>query len=220
MARVVVPESPHHITQRGVRRMTVFTNDIDRQYYLKVMKKYCEKYGVSILSWCMMSNHVHLIVVPAEESSLAYAIGNAHKAYTAVFNKLHGDKGYLFQGRFYSTPLDNPHFYSAVRYILRNPVRAGMLKDPLAYSWSSALFNAGIADSDPLVSSNERLGWVTHWGEYLAEDPADIADIRRCTRTGRPCGGEEFIQYAEDVTGRTLRKRRPGPSPTTNEVSP
>ena len=220
MARIVLPGIPHHVTQRGVRRMNVFMNDIDRRYYLKTMRKYGEKYSMSILTWCLMSNHIHLIAVPDEESSLANAIGNAHQAYTAMFNKRHGDKGYLFQGRFFSTPMDNPHFYSTVRYILRNPVRAGMVKDPLAYEWSSAPFNSGLTDRDPLISSNDRLDWVTHWSEYLAEDPSDIDDIRDCTRTGRPCGTDDFITYAEGVTGRTLRKRRPGPRPTSGKVSP
>ncbi len=219
MARVVLPGVPHHVTQRGVRRMNVFDSDIDRKYYLKVMRKYCEKYGASVICWCLMSNHIHLIIEPSDESSLSQAVGNAHQAYTRKFNELHGDKGYLFQGRFHSTPMDRPHFYSAVRYVLRNPVRAGMVPDPFAYRWSSVLYNSGLADTDVLVKCNKRLAWVTHWDEYLSDDPEDIDDVRKCTRTGRPCGGDEFIRYAESVTGRRLAKAKPGPKPTRVKVS-
>jgi putative transposase len=190
--------------------MAVFTNDIDRHYYLKMMREYCEKYSLSILTWCLMSNHIHLIAVPAVEDSLAAAIGSAHKGYTASFNKRHEAKGYLFQGRFFSAPLDDPHLYAAVRYVLRNPVRAGMIGNALEYPWSSAPFNAGLVGSDPLVTSNERLSWIRHWNEYLAMDPTEIEEIRRCTRTGRPCGSDDFTAKAEQVTGRTLVKKKPG----------
>lgn len=212
IARVVLPGVPHHVTQRGVRRMNVFTCDLERNYYLQAMRESCEERSVSILAWCMMSNHVHLVAVPSTESALANGIGGAHKAYTAVFNKLHQAQGYLFQGRFHSTPMDDAHLYAAVRYILRNPVRAGMIRAALDYRWSSARFNAGVIGFDPLVRSNERLTWIRHWEEYLASDPPEIDEIRRCTRTGRPCGSTDFTARAETLTGRALSRRKPGRS--------
>ena len=160
-----------------------------------------------------MSNHVHLIAVPAVKNSLAKAIGEAHKAYTATFNKRNNEKGFLFQGRFYSTPMDRQHFYAAVRYVLRNPVRAGIVEDPMDYRWSSVRFNSSRDEHDPLIETNEQLSWVTHWNEYLRSDPDEIDVIRDSTRTGRPCGGEDFISLAEKVTGRDLRKHHPGPQP-------
>lgn len=200
--------------------MDVFSNDLDRNYYLKMMREYCEKYSLTILTWCLMSNHIHLIAVPAVEDSLASAVGSAHKGYSAMFNKLHDAKGYLFQGRFFSAPLDDTHFYAAVRYVLRNPVRAGMVSDPMQYRWSSVLFNSGLAGSDPLVISNERLAWIRHWNEYLAVDPTEIDEIRSCTRTGRPCGSDDFTAKAEQVTGRMLVKRKPGRKISPLELKP
>jgi len=216
MARVVLPGIPHHVTQRGVRGMDIFRSELDRLFYLKMMKQYCNRYSLSIVTWCLMSNHVHLIAVPDEKRSLAKAVGEAHKGYTGTFNKRNNEKGFLFGGRFFSTPMDRQHFYAAVRYVLRNPVRAGIVEDPMEYRWSSVRFNAGREEQDPLIESNDRLNWVTHWEEYLKSDPEEIDVIRASTRTGRPCGGEEFLTLAETITGRDLRKHSPGPKSETD----
>ncbi len=213
LARVVLPGVPHHIVQRGVRAMRIFENDQDRYFYLKILRKHTDKYGLKIVTWCLMSNHVHLIAIPESSNSLSAAMGNAHRAYSVTFNKRHDTKGFLFQGRFYSTPMDQTHFYAAVRYVLRNPVRAGLVVNPIAYLWSSALYNSGSIAEDALVKSNDLLDWIGHWDEYLSDDPREIKDLRLCTRTGRPCGDKEFIERAENISGRTLRKRKPGRKP-------
>jgi len=199
--------------------MCIFESDPDRRFYLDMVAEHAARYGLQVISWCLMSNHVHLIGIPDRESSLAGAMALSHRAYSSVFNARHGTKGFLFQGRFYSAPMDPPHFYAAVRYILRNPVRAGMVRDALSWPWSSACFHAGCRNDDPLVTSRERLDWIHHWEEYLGSDPTEIDSIRACTRTGRPCGGEEFIRMAESATGRKLRKEKPGRKPR-SRVSP
>src|SRR3989339_335013 len=114
LARIVISEQPHHIVQRGVRSMTVFTSDADREYYLKLLKQNSDKYGLTFLAYCLMNNHMHFVAVPLHQDSLANAIGETHKKYTRRFNLRSGSRGYLFQGRFFSCPLDNKHTYAAI----------------------------------------------------------------------------------------------------------
>ncbi len=211
IARVVLPGIPHHVTQRGVRSLPVFFSDRDRTSYLSFLAKEGKKHGLRFLAWCLMTNHVHLIIVPQEMDSLARGIGEAHKRYTRMINLRQGTRGFLFQGRFFSCPLDEKHLYAAVRYILRNPVRAGVVDRAEDYKWSSARWLLGLADHDSLVHDLDPSRNIANWEEFLRSDPADIKSLRKYTRTGRPYGDEVFLATAEKITGRSLRRHSPGP---------
>ncbi|MFH1619547.1 MAG: transposase [bacterium] len=204
LARVVIPCYPHHITQRGVRSMNIFTNDADRIAYLKTLKKLGENSGVTFLAYCLMRNHVHLIAIPESEQSLAKGIGEAHKHYTRMFNFRAGAKGYLFQGRFFSCPLDNRHAFAAIAYVERNPVRAGLVKHAWDYPWSSAGFHTGHSTEDMLVSKSDLLAEISNWKDFLMTEPAESEILRKTVRSGRPCGGENFVKTAEKLTRRIL----------------
>ena len=130
LSRLVVPGYPHHITQRGVRSMDIFTDDRDRLTYLQFMAEESNRFGVTFLGWCLMTNHVHLIAISESEESLARAIGEAHRRYTRMKNFAAGVRGYLFQGRFSSCVLDQQHLLAAGRYVERNPVAANLVKAP------------------------------------------------------------------------------------------
>jgi len=130
IARVVLPGIPHHVVQRGVRSQRLFFGDPDRGEYLRLLAERGRRHGLLYVAWCLMPNHVHLIVIPKTETSLAKGIGEAHKAYTRRINFRQAARGYLFQGRFASCPLDERHLFAAVRYIPRNPVRARLVADP------------------------------------------------------------------------------------------
>lgn len=210
IARVVLPGVPHHISQRGVRSMRVFFSDDGRTTYLRFLEEQGRRYGLSFLAWCLMTNHVHLIAVPSEVESLARGIGEAHRRYTRMVNSRKGVRGYLFQGRFFSCPLDERRLFAAVRYVLRNPVRAGVVEKPEEYIWSSARWHVGMIPSDPLVKGPGPLAEIDDWEGFLTSDPEEIDVLREHTRTGRPYGGEMFVAAAERATGRVLRKRRPG----------
>jgi len=138
MARVVIPNIPHHIVQRGNRSQKTFFSDKDKVFYLKLLHKYAEKEGLSFWAYCLMDNHVHLIVVPKREDSLAKGIGDTHKHYTRMINFRENWRGYLWQGRFSSFPLDEKYLYAAIRYVERNPVMAGLVKRAEDYEFSSA----------------------------------------------------------------------------------
>ena len=210
IARVVLAGLPHHVTQRGVRSLPVFGSDGDRTEYLRLMREQGLRFGVTFLAYCLMTNHVHLIAVPERADSLARGIGEAHRRYTRGVNQREGVTGYLFQGRVCSCPLDEAHLALAVRYVERNPVRAGLVRCAWRYRWSSAGYHVGLRRTDPLVTADDRFGWTKAWREQLRADPVEVDLLRRQVRTGRPCGDEEFLRDAEEVTGRRLRPRSPG----------
>ena len=211
IARLVVPGYPHHITQRGVRSMAVFRSDDDWLSYLRYMAEETKRLGVEILSWCLMTNHIHLVAVPSDEKALARSIGEAHKRYTRMRNFAEGVRGYLFQGRFGSCVLDEGHLLAAVRYVEQNPVRAGMVKRPWDYQWSSAQFHVGLREVDELVTDCSLRQMVNDWYEFLEGGDNDIdKKLRTATRTGRPAGGERFLLKIENLTRRNLRRKKPG----------
>ena len=214
LARVVVPGLPHHVVQRGNRRQDVFFSDTDREAYVRFLRDACERSGVEVRGWCLMSNHVHVIAVPEGEESLACAFSDAHVRYTRMVNSREGWRGHLWQGRFGSSPMDGRHAVAALRYVERNPVRAGLVRAPWRYEWSSAAFHAGEAESDALVAS--RGGWFAElragWREFLAEPDEEefVARIRREAAVGRPVGGASFVARLERRLERNLTRARPG----------
>ena len=220
MARVVVPEVAHHVIQRGVRSMDIFRDDADRREYLRLMAEECARGAVRVLAWCLMRNHVHLVLTPRESAGLARAVGDAHRRYTRYRNFSEGVRGYLFQGRFFSCPLDEQHLIAAVRYVERNPVRAGLVAEAWAYPWSSAAYRVGEAERDALVTQREIAGAEVNWRALLKRDPRESSDLRRHTRTGRPLGAIGFVQSLESLTGRRLVPRRPGRPPKKPKVKP
>ncbi len=212
IARIVIPNYPHHIIQRGNRSQNVFFSDQDKKSYIDLLCKYTIESGVIFWAYCLMDNHVHLIAVPKNEDSLARGIGRAHRHYTRMINFREGWKGYLWQGRFISCPLDEQCLYAAVRYVERNPVRAGLVKRAEDYPWSSAKAHV-LKEKDILLSDNFMLSEIEDWSSYLAEDDRDIDRnlFREHARTGRPLGDEKFIIKLEEITGRALKKGKPGP---------
>ena len=212
LARVVLPDVPHHVTQRGVRSLPVFFCDRDGETYLQLLAEQAALHGVRFLSYCLMSNHVHLVAVPSNEIALARAIGEAHRRYTCSVNLRENVRGYLFQGRFFSCPLDEFHLLAAVLYVEHNPVRAQMVKRPWDYPWSSARFHVGLRQSDRLVRDRDLLGLVSDWRVFLETEPSSVDSkvLRAKTRTGRPAGDEDFVRRAERVTGRDLHPKPPG----------
>lgn len=210
IARVVVPGCPHHITQRGNRGEDVFVNDHQRRRYMDLLAKYASKHGLAVQAYCLMSNHVHLIAVPNSDTSLAATLRPVHLRYAQEFNRQMELSGHLWQGRFYSCPLSELHFWAAVRYVERNPVRAGLVEHAEAYGWSSAAAHCGQwVDrllSGKLLTLAAEVG-IADWAAWL-RDPHDeemLDELRLCTRTGRPAGDRGFIARLERRLGRRLQ---------------
>ncbi|WP_235840230.1 transposase [Citrifermentans pelophilum] len=196
--------------------MNIFDTDEDRHVYLQLIKTHSAESGVEILAWCLMTNHVHFIAVPEEETSLAKAFGEAHRLYTRMKNFRLDVRGYLFQGRFASCVLDEQHLIAAARYVEQNPVRAKMVRKAWDYQWSSARFHMG--GNDPLVTDRTLLGLVKDWRELLEGEDEEADDkLRAGVKIGRPVGSESFIERVEAITGRDLGKGRPGRHPKTQK---
>ena len=138
VARLIAPGIPHHVTQRGNRRMQTFFCDEDYQAYLSLMAQWCRKFDVAVWCYCLMPNHIHLIAVPETEAGLRLAIGEAHRRYSVMVNRRQKWTGHLWQGRFSSFPMDETYLLAAAKYIEMNPVRAKLVPEPYAWKWSSA----------------------------------------------------------------------------------
>ena len=192
-SRIVIPGIPHHITHKGLNGHQIFRFDIDRHKYLSILQKRCRLYGLEIHGYCLMDNHVHLVGTPDTALSLSKSTGSSHRQYSSYFTKIYGRAaGSLWQDRFFSCPLDDAHFIRALIYVDQNPVRAGIVRDPCEYQWSSARIHTGLCESDMLLDNKS---WQVINGKYDYEtivqqelDGQIIADIRHHTSSGRPLG--------------------------------
>ncbi len=212
IARLEVIGYPYHVIQRGNRNQKVFIREGDKAKYLKILRVQAELFGVDIWAYCLMDNHVHLIVMPKHEGALTECISETHRSYTLMVNYREEWRGHLWQGRFKSYPMDEKHLWAAVRYVERNPVRAGMVNEAGDYLWSSARTHLGL-DKIKLLSHFYLLDQIKSWKEYLAkpEDDKIIDILRMHGKTGRPLGEKVFIDGLEAKTGMVLTKQKPGP---------
>jgi putative transposase len=124
LPRVVIPGIPHHVTQRGNGRQQTFFEDGDYALYLDLLAQAAERAHAEVWSYCLMPNHVHIILTPSDEDGLRRAFGELHRRYTGYINARRRTTGHLWQGRFSSVAMDEPHFVTALRYVALNPVRA------------------------------------------------------------------------------------------------
>ena len=202
----------------------MFFTDEDRRYYLALLRKYAAQHGVEVLAYCLMANHVHLVAVPASQDSLHRVLKPVHMRHAQRINRARGWNGHLWQGRFFSSVLDEAYLWAAIRYVERNPVRAGMVDSAERYPWSSAPAHCG-RGSDPLLTRapywQEALDAIKDWPAWLAgeDDGEKLVVLRRNARMGLPCGSEPFIRSLEKATGGDLHyrpqgKRKEGRSPS------
>ena len=204
IARLVVPGYPHHITQRGNYRQDIFKDEYDRKQYLAFIADYSRKYHLAILAYCLMDNHIHFIVIPGSEDSLAKTFSITNTLYSQYFNKKMNISGHLWQGRYYSCVLDDRHLLAAAKYIERNPVRARIVKKPTEYAWSSAKSHVGISHKD-IIDTSPLFKYIEieqeDWREFIdkTDEANDIAVIRKHTMTGRPLGDSSFIERLEKM---------------------
>jgi putative transposase len=203
-ARVLAVGYPHHVTQRGNDRRVVFAEPDDYARYREWLVRYAHKYDLDIWAYCLMPNHVHIIGVPQTPEALAQTFNIVHMQYAQYFNNRHHATGHVWQGRYFSCVLDEPHVHAAIRYVEMNPVRAGLVVSAKDYPWSSA--NSHVSGQpDPVLSGHCFLtDTVADWSRYLSEEPdsADKAELIKATASGHPCGGEAFLRRMETLLGR------------------
>ncbi len=209
--RLVIPGVPHHVTQRGNRRQPTFFSDSDYLLYVRLLKQYCGNAGTAIWAWCLMPNHVHLILVPSHEDGLRAALGEAHRRYTSAINAREDWRGHLWQSRFASFPMDEKHLIACARYVELNPVRAGLTKRPEEWRWSSARAHLGMAEDD-LTEAAPLLERFPDWRALLdgGLEDSEREMIRARERSGHALGNDAFLQQLEAATGRTAKSKPRG----------
>jgi putative transposase len=215
LARVVIPACPHHVTQRGNRRAQVFFSPADYRSYLDLLRDYTRRHATSVLAYCLMPNHVHLVLVPETRTGLHRVMLPVNMRYAQRFNRKWDVVGVVWQGRYFSSVLDGAYLWNTVRYVERNPVRANLVGRAENYEWSSAPAHCA-RGTDSLVTMNlwyqRLLDGIADWAQWLvpADDPEALNTLRRNSAKGLPCGSPEFIEELEKHSGRILRPRKPG----------
>jgi putative transposase len=197
--------------------MTTFFRDEDYLAYIDLMAEWCRKCSVEVWAYCLMPNHVHLLVVPSSDDGLRQAIGETHRRYSRMINFRENWRGHLWQGRFASFPMDETYLLAAARYVEMNPVRAHLAQDAASWSWSSARAHLAGKD-DQLVKATPLLEIAGDWRLFLGgtTEEEQMNNIRKHERTGRPLGPMGFIEKLETALVRPLKRRKPGPKEKRN----
>ena len=214
-ARCVVPGAASHVTQRGVDRRITFSDDHDHNTYLRLMRENLIQADVRLLGWCLMTNHVHLVTVPAKEHSLSILFRRVHGRYAQYYNARWGRTGHLWQSRFFGCVLGTGHLWAALAYVDRNPVRAGMVAIASEYTWSSAAAHiSGIDQFGILDMDWWRKEAPRNWDQLLIEQTEETESaLRACTYAGRPFGTEELVVQLGEKFGRKWKRGRPSSKP-------
>ncbi|MFC1809855.1 transposase [Candidatus Omnitrophota bacterium] len=210
-SRIIVPNVAHHVTQRGNYGIAVFLDEGDYLTYCSHINHYSRKYNVKILAYCLMTNHVHFIVIPPHEESLARMFNTAHMRYSQHMNKKNKERGHLWQGRFFSCIMDEDHIMRGVRYIERNPVRAKMVRHAGKYRWSSAGAHMGKREADINLYKGLTVVGEEEWSDYVrSSDDEMYNEMKIKTQKGLVIGSESFRVKMEKILGRTLVVRDKG----------
>jgi putative transposase len=216
LPRLVLPGFPYHVTQRGNRRAQTFFEDGDYALYRDLLAAAAGKAGTEVWCYCLMPNHVHLILVPSHEDGLRQTLADTHRRYTGFINARHRWTGHLWQGRFGAVAMDETHLAHAVRYVSLNPVRARLAKRPEDWAWSSARAHLAGAD-DELVQVAPVLARYGAFADFLGAQTEDLDESWRRLRisetSGRPLGSDAWLGALEAKTGRSLKPQKRGPKP-------
>ncbi len=221
IARIVIPGTPHLVTQRGNRREQVFFEEADYQLYTDFILEAAAKAGCEIWGYCWMPNHTHTILVPSDEDGLRKTFADAHRRYTAHINNRLKVTGHLWQGRFGSVALDEANLHQALCYVSLNPVRAKLVKQPEKWKWSSTKCHLENKD-DRAFKAMPALKRVGNFKAFLNEKIAKDAYglLRSGETTGRPAGDIDWLKKLEKKTGRKIIPSKHGPKPKVKSQKP
>ena len=211
--RIIIPGLSHHISQRGNNHQNIFLEDEDRMQYLDILEIKCEKRGMSIIGFCLMTNHLHIIGIPLTSESLSQTIGQTHRDYAQWFNSKYRRDGHLWQSRYHSCALDESHLVRALIYVDRNPVRAGIVDNTLDYRWSSAKAHMVETDEFGMLDFQRwrKISVRTGWKELLKKEDSNFGNLLRIhTASGVPLASEDFIIRLEKEIGKPLRIKSKG----------
>ena len=214
LARVVIPGLPHHVTQRGNGRARTFFSDADYALYRDLLAQHCGTANVQLWAWCLMPNHVHLILVPSDADGLRRALAAVHRRYAGIIHARRKRTGHFWQGRFGAVVMDETHLAAALRYVSLNPVRARLVERARDWRWSSTRAHlSGKGDGiTALAPVRERFPRFADLLDDAREE--DLFDrLRAAESIGRPLGDNRFLARIERLTARPLRPGKRGPKP-------
>ena len=214
LARAVFPGLPHHVTQRGNGRARTFFLNSDYALYRDLLREHCAVAGVAIWAYCLMPNHVHLVLVPGDSDGLRRALSRVHRSYAGALHSRLRRTGHFWQGRFGCVAMDEAHLQCALRYVALNPVRAGLVARAQDWRWSSARAQLGLG-ADGLTQLEPLRERVPDFAALLAaaEDEDAAIRLRRAESIGRPVGSADFLKRLEGDHGRAFEPGRPGRRP-------
>jgi putative transposase len=218
LARVVVPGYPHHVTQRGNGRARTFFDESDYALYRDLLAEHCRAAAVEVWTWCLMPNHVHLILVPSDRDGLRRALSRVHRRYAGVIQARRKRSGHFWQGRFGAVAMDEQHLAAALRYVSLNPVRARLVQRAQQWRWSSTRAHLHGKD-DGVTALAPVKDRFPRFADLLGEEPEEdlFAQLRAAESVGRPLGDQRFLARLERMTGRRLAPGKRGPKPSGTE---
>ncbi len=207
--RFFLSDIPVHAIQRGNNRQAIFFEEKDYQLYLDWMKAAAEKYGCKVHAYVLMTNHVHVLITPEYSDSLSRFFQYVGRYYVSYVNKTYGRTGTLWEGRFKANVIEEDHYLlCCYRYIELNPVRAGLVKSPETYLWSSYGYNA-LALNNPLLSphklylqlgKNDESRKIAYQNLFQTSIDLGLLDeVRACLQSGTPLGNDRFRAQIERV---------------------
>lgn len=220
-ARIVLPDHPHHVVQRGHNRQVIFATTRDFEVYLEELAEWKEKLRVLVNSYCLMSNHVHHVVNPGSDpTSLGKLMKAVATRHTRYLNSLHGRTGTAWEGRYKSSPIETDcYLLACTRYVELNPRRANICARPEDYLWSSYRAKIGLArcdwlDLDGLYlamgrSPQERQVAYRAWVN-AAVDELESALLRKAIQRGHMTASDLFVARIEEQVSRRVSPRRVG----------
>ncbi len=214
LARVVVPGHPHHVTQRGNGRARTFFGDADYALYRDLLGQHCRAADVAVWAWCLMPNHVHLILVPSDPDGLRRALAAVHRRYAGIIHARRRRTGHFWQGRFGAAVMDEAHLAAALAYVSYNPVRARLVERAQDWRWSST--RAHLTGKDDGITARAPIKErYPDFADLLASAAeADLfSRLRAAESIGRPLGDDRFLARIERLTKRRLRPGKRGPKP-------
>lgn len=214
LARVVAAGCPHLVTQRGNRGQKVFFSESDYELYLNLLAEGANRAHTQVWAYALLPDRVHLLLVPNDEDGLRAALGESHRRYTRAINDQKNWRGFLWQGRFASFPMDENHLLACAKFVEVSPVLRKLARRARDWRWSSARAHLAGRD-DHVVRVKSLLERARNWRTFL-DEPLTAEEreaIRAHESTGRPLGSPTFVARLEKRLGRALARQKPGPKP-------
>ena len=215
LARVVIPGIAHHVTQRGNGRARTFFSNADYALYRDLLAEQCRRADVEVWAWCLMPNHVHLVLVPSDTDGLRRALAAVHRRYAGIIHARRRRSGHFWQGRFGAVAMDEDHLAAAMRYVSLNPVRARLVARAQDWRWSSTRAHLTGKDDGITARAPIRERFPDFADLIASADAEAFARLRAAESIGRPLGDDRFLAKIERTTKRSLKPRKRGPKPQT-----